>query len=247
MRSRAVQRAGAGTEPATLRTLVDQVSDQLQWDIIIRRLAPGERLREVELATRFGVSRPVVREVLQKLELQGLVDVVPWKGASVVSFTVQELSDFLDFQGAILGLTARFAAERAQPDQLEAIDACIARMDRANKIGCTAEDFERLRQQAYAHLYAATGPAWAGNQRRQIVTKIYHQYVLDGVATKRLRQEAAGRWKTLLSFLRAKAGAKAEAQMKLMVSKTKEYALVAAASRTTAGEAHDLDDVTPIR
>ena len=68
--------------------LRDVVFNTLRQAILTGEFLPGERLMEVTLADRLGVSRPPVREAIRKLELEGLVIMVPRRGAQVASITV---------------------------------------------------------------------------------------------------------------------------------------------------------------
>jgi DNA-binding GntR family transcriptional regulator len=65
------------------KPLRDVIFDTLRDAIIVGELKPGERLMEVHLAEKMGVSRTPVREAIRKLELEGLVNMVPRKGAHV--------------------------------------------------------------------------------------------------------------------------------------------------------------------
>lgn len=73
--------------------LRDVVFNTLRQAILKGELRPGERLMEIQLAQRLGVSRTPVREAIRKLELEGLVLMVPRKGAEVAEITVKDLED----------------------------------------------------------------------------------------------------------------------------------------------------------
>jgi DNA-binding GntR family transcriptional regulator len=77
------------------------------------RVIAGERLREIELAARYGVSRTPVREALKKLQAEGLVTDVPGRGLSVTKPTPDEIMDAYLVREVLEGLAARLAAERA--------------------------------------------------------------------------------------------------------------------------------------
>ena len=73
--------------------LRDQVSSALRQAIVERELPPGQRLVERELVDRLQVSRATVRESLRELEAEGLVTVIPQRGAVVASISLQEAAD----------------------------------------------------------------------------------------------------------------------------------------------------------
>ena len=75
--------------------LRDVVFNTLRQAIITGEFAPGERLMEISLANRLGVSRTPVREAIRKLELEGLVIMIPRKGAQVARITEKNLRDVI--------------------------------------------------------------------------------------------------------------------------------------------------------
>ena len=81
-------------------------------------LPPGERVREVELASRLGVSRTPVRETLPTLAQEGLLTKLDTGGFLVRAFTPQEIMDAIDVRGVLEGLAARMLAEQGPPRRL---------------------------------------------------------------------------------------------------------------------------------
>ena len=71
------------------KPLRDVIFDTLREAIIVGELKPGQRLMEVQLAEKMGVSRTPVREAIRKLELEGLVEMLPRKGAHVADLSVR--------------------------------------------------------------------------------------------------------------------------------------------------------------
>ena len=76
--------------------LRDVVFNNIRQAILRGELKPGERLMEIALANQLGVSRTPVREAIRMLELEGLVIMVPRKGAQVAQITIQDLNDVLE-------------------------------------------------------------------------------------------------------------------------------------------------------
>ena len=99
--------------------LGDEVYARLGEAIVDGTLAPGERLRDHELAEWLGVSRTPVREALQRLERVGLVEVSPHRYTRVSVPNDKAQSDTLDFVGYLMGNAARMAARHATDEQLE--------------------------------------------------------------------------------------------------------------------------------
>ncbi len=92
--------------------LRDVVFNTLRQAIITGEFAPGERLMEIALADRLGVSRTPVREAIRKLELEGLVVMIPRKGAEVAKITEKSLREVLEVRTVLEELAAGLACER---------------------------------------------------------------------------------------------------------------------------------------
>lgn len=91
--------------------LRDIVFQTLRKAILTGELEPGERLMETQLGEKLGVSRTPIREAIRKLELEGLVVMVPRKGAQVAQFTEKDIEDVLEVRAALEALAARLACK----------------------------------------------------------------------------------------------------------------------------------------
>ena len=98
--------------------LRDVVFETLRQAILRGELKPGERLMEIHLAQKLGVSRTPVREAIRKLELEGLVLMIPRKGAVVAEITVSDLQDVLEVRMALEELAVKLAINSITPKQL---------------------------------------------------------------------------------------------------------------------------------
>ena len=92
--------------------LRDVVFNTLRQAILRGELKPGERLMEIQLANKLGVSRTPVREAIRKLELEGLVLMIPRKGAEVADISEKSLKDVLEVREALEELAARLACDK---------------------------------------------------------------------------------------------------------------------------------------
>lgn len=119
--------------------LRDVVFNILRQAIITGEFAPGERLMEIALAERLGVSRTPVREAIRKLELEGLVVMIPRKGAEVARITEKDLRDILDVRCALEELSASLAAEKINDEQKKELKIALIAFEKAIKSGDTAE------------------------------------------------------------------------------------------------------------
>ena len=98
--------------------LRDVVFNTLRKAILKGELKPGERLMEIALADRLGVSRTPVREAMRKLELEGLVVLIPRRGAQVANITEKDLNDVLEVRIALENLSIEKACARMTEEQL---------------------------------------------------------------------------------------------------------------------------------
>lgn len=105
--------------------LRDVVFHTLRSAILKGELAPGERLMEIRLAQKLGVSRTPVREAIRKLELEGLVVMMPRRGAMVAQITVQEMENVLEVRAALEELAVRKACENITQEQLHSLKKAV--------------------------------------------------------------------------------------------------------------------------
>ena len=101
--------------------LRDVVFNTLRQAILRGELKPGERLMEIKLANKLGVSRTPIREAIRKLELEGLVLIIPRRGAEVAQITEKSLRDVLEVRRSLEALAVRLACERMQVQGLQAL------------------------------------------------------------------------------------------------------------------------------
>ncbi len=115
------------TNMDALLPLRDVVFKTLRQAILTGELAPGERLMEIHLAEKLGVSRTPIREAIRKLELEGLVTMVPRRGAQVSKISKKSMSDVLEVRLALDDLAAELACERITEDEIaRLLEACNA-------------------------------------------------------------------------------------------------------------------------
>ena len=103
--------------------LRDVVFNTLREAILRGELKPGERLMEIQLANKLGVSRTPIREAIRKLELEGLVLMIPRKGAEVAQVTEKSLRDVLEVRRALENLAVQLACLRMSPQTLADLKA----------------------------------------------------------------------------------------------------------------------------
>lgn len=99
----------------------EYVLERLRQELADGEIHPGQQLRQVDIAQRYGVSPTPVREALRLLEADGAIQYAPHRGATVTELTSQELSDLYLIRSALEAQLARLAAERATPEQVAEI------------------------------------------------------------------------------------------------------------------------------
>lgn len=110
--------------------LRDVVFNTLRRAILKGELEPGERLMEIALANRLGVSRTPIREAIRKLELEGLVVMIPRKGAEVARITEKDLRDVLEVRTSLEKLAIELACDRVTDEDIRDLrETCQAFAD----------------------------------------------------------------------------------------------------------------------
>ena len=136
--------------------LRDVVFNTLRHAILKGELEPGERLMEISLAQKLGVSRTPIREAIRKLELEGLVVMVPRKGAEVADITEKDLRDVLEVRTALEELSIELAIrnmDEEQLDNLKKANEAFARNSEGDDLIKIAESDVAFHE----HIYMATG------------------------------------------------------------------------------------------
>ena len=171
--------------------LRDVVFNTLRQAILIGELKPGERLMEIHLADRLGVSRTPIREAIHKLEREGLVTIIPRRGAEVSQITEKSMNDVLEVRRALDALCVELACDRITEEGLKNLkDACDS-FEQIVKTG----DIKKIAQADVA-LHDIIVQA-TGNQRLiQLVNNLSEQmyryrfeYIKDSSQHKTLMEE----------------------------------------------------------
>lgn len=207
--------AALARPPKSLRTLPEQIAEQIYADIVAGRYQSGERIREEALAAGFGVSRGPVREAIRILERDAVVRVLPNKGAHVTKLSVKELNDIFEIRILLAGAMIRRLAE-ASPAVIASIGEKVAALERL------AVQSGKVSEYAGASLDLVLSIAQAaGNQRlAEILQSLarqssrYTQIVLSEPARRKL---SASKWRTLFEALSVGCTEEASRVMEQMV------------------------------
>src|SRR3979490_569362 len=114
-------RMQAAVSPISRRPLHEETVDRMRDLIVQGRLSPGERLNERLLCEQLGISRTPLREAIKLLAAEGLVDLLPNRGAGVSALEPARLADTLKVMGALEGLAGELACRHATPKHIAEI------------------------------------------------------------------------------------------------------------------------------
>jgi DNA-binding GntR family transcriptional regulator len=131
------------------RTVGDMVYEVLRESIQTGVFAPGERLRQDQLAEQLGVSRIPVRSALMQLETEGLITVHPYRGATVSELSADEMRENYEIRGVLEGLALRKAAAAMTPERMKELKQLAQELNDVRD----GEDFLRMRMRFYHELY----------------------------------------------------------------------------------------------
>jgi DNA-binding GntR family transcriptional regulator len=157
--------------PLENRTLREQVADHLRREILSSRLAPGAELSEVALARSLGISRGPLREALGQLAAEGLVTIVPRRGAVVKRLTRQEFIDAYQVREALESLAIKLAVPRLTVGAKAELHRMAEQMERAAQAGDTDRFFE-INRQFHASLVHASGNSKLEEMHGQLVAQM---------------------------------------------------------------------------
>jgi len=152
------------------KPLRDVVFSALREAIIKGELKPGERLMEVQLAEEMGVSRTPVREAIRKLELEGLVVMVPRKGAYVAGLSLKDAADLFEVRISLEGLAAALSAERITEEELKIMEKILEDITAAAE----REDVEAVIQKD-AEFHQILFSTTRNNRLAQIINSLKEQ------------------------------------------------------------------------
>lgn len=136
--------------------LRDVVFNTLRQAILKGELEPGERLMEIQLAERLGVSRTPIREAIRKLELEGLVLMIPRKGAEVAHISETSLREVLEVRRSLEELAIELACQRITEEEIQEVEAAEAAFANAIRKG-DAMNIAETDEHYHDVIYQATG------------------------------------------------------------------------------------------
>lgn len=120
--------------PIIPHSLVNEAFDRMLDAIVRGQIAPGERLREAQLAKEMGISRGVLREAMQRLEARKLVQRTPNIGVQVIALSEEDLEELYDVREALEGMAARLAASNMAEKDIKRLSSIIEKHARSEGV-----------------------------------------------------------------------------------------------------------------
>lgn len=152
-------------------SLRGKVYDRIREDILNGVYEEHEELKEATLGEKMGVSRTPVREALRQLELEGLVEIIPNKGARVTGITKKDIEDIYQIRYLLEGLSARWATEYITEEQIEKMEETLYLTEFHAKKGNFTQVYE-LDSQFHELMYEASGSKMLNH-----ILSDFHMYV----------------------------------------------------------------------
>jgi len=186
------------------RTKGEFVYRTLRDAIVKCELSPGERLVIDDLARRLAVSSIPVREALQLLQSEGLVLMVPHVGATVAPISHESVTEVFTVMEGLESVAARAAAERARPEDLDALQEIVALMDRALATDAH-EQWAELNTRFHATISRLTAMPMLQDMMERVLDRWdrVRRFFFTGVLVHRA-QQAQKEHHALLEAMRAK-------------------------------------------
>lgn len=153
-------------------SLRGRVFHHLREDILSGKYKEGDELKEVAIGEELGVSRTPVREAFRQLELEGLIQIIPNKGAYVTGITQKDVKDIYMIRSLLEGLCARWACEHITKEQMEEMEENIYLAKFHAQKG-HLEQLAELDNRFHDILYEACNSKMLEHQ-----LKDFHEYVL---------------------------------------------------------------------
>lgn len=138
--------------------LRDVVFNTLRQAILRGEMEPGERLMEIQLAQKLGVSRTPIREAIRKLELEGLVIMIPRKGAEVAHITEKDMKDVLEVRSTLEELVVELAIKNVTDEKIEELK-CANKVFESAIVSKDASEYCRSGCKFHDILYSMTNNA----------------------------------------------------------------------------------------
>jgi DNA-binding GntR family transcriptional regulator len=221
------------------QSLSEQIAAQLSERIVTGLYAPGQRIMEQAIAAEFAVSRGPVREALRLLERDGLVTILPRRGAQITNLSSAEVKEIFDIRAVLNGLRDRALAE--DPERLHLLPALEAEVAKLARFARQPELGEAYIETVFALNRMLTG-ASRNRRLRMILDSLALQtlrYSRLGLSTPQRRRQSVQHWQKLLKAIRDGDGAAAERIAQQRVIDSRDAAVRLLEEQASSHGAHE--------
>ena len=111
------------------RTKAQKIEEELKIDILRGKMRSGQRIVEQDLCDRYGISRTPIREILRRIEAEGLIETIPNRGAFVKGFSQRDIDDFCAVKTLLEIQCIQWAIERITDDEMETLEQIFEFME----------------------------------------------------------------------------------------------------------------------
>ncbi len=188
--------------------LRDVVFNTLREAILKGELKPGERLMELQLAAKLGVSRTPIREAIRMLEQEGLAVTIPRKGAEVAKMTEKDMEDVLQIREALDELAAKIACEQISEEQLEELVATMHEFEESTKTD-NVKKIAEADVKFHDIIYQSTGNPKLVNMLNNLREQMY-RYRLEYIKDAEKRQILVVEHEQILKAVRGRKASEAK-------------------------------------
>ena len=188
------------------RSLHDELATRLRDMIVEGDLKPAQKIPEAELCERFGVSRTPMREALKVLAAEGLISLLPNRGAVVAKITLQEIKELFPIMGALEALAGELACARIDERALAEIRRLHEKMVDHYERGDWLH-YSKLNRAIHEAIFAAAGNASLSAFYQQLIFRIHSIRFVAKKSPMRWRQ-AVEEHKQIMAALERRDGKK---------------------------------------
>lgn len=183
-------------------SLRGRVFNKIREDILSGRYKDNDELKEITIGEELGVSRTPVREAFRQLELEGLIQIIPNKGAYVTGITMEDVQDIYMIRSKLEGLCARRACEFISKEQLEEMEENVylakfhaekghfdqmyvldSRFHELLYESCNSKMLEHLLKDYHQYVKRVRSKTLSTIER-SVASNIEHQNILDAIKEK---------------------------------------------------------------
>ncbi len=229
---------GAPDRTQLTHSLAEQIAARLSERIVSGTYAPGQRIMEQAIAAEFSVSRGPVREALRLLDKNGLVTILPRRGAQVTRLSIDEVKEIFDVRAVLNGLRDRLIAEH--PDRARILPGLEAEVEALTRYARDARHADAYVDTVFRLNRILTDAA--GSRRlKSILGSLALQtlrYSQLGLSTPERRRQSVQHWQKLVKAIRDGDGAAAEriARQRVIDSRDAAIRLIQEHSARTSAE-----------